>query len=182
MILFKTDRLIIKTLEPRDLNSFIGLLADPKIIDPIPQPRYSENQILERFESNLNLAPKDFKVKRCACGIFLKQDPEMIGLCLFLFNDEKDHELGYRFKVKYWGKGYGTEVTKEMLDFYFQALDVEKVTADVAIANVASDKILSKFMAPVREFYNARDNCMDRRYAITKLHWSSRLSTTSKPI
>lgn len=49
----------------------------------------------------------------------------MIGLSLFLTNDGNDRELGYRFRVNYWGKGYGTETTKGMLQHYFNALNAE---------------------------------------------------------
>ena len=95
----------------------------------------------------------------------------MIGLSLFLINENNDKELGYRFRVNYWGKGYGTETTKGMLEYYFQQMKVSKVTADVNIANVGSVKILNKFMDPINEFFNERDQCMDRRYEIKRESW-----------
>ena len=42
----------------------------------------------------------------------------MIGLCLFLTNDDTDKELGNRFRFNSWGKGYGTEIGRGMLDYY----------------------------------------------------------------
>ena len=59
-----------------------------------------------------------------------------------------------------------------MLDYYFQQLNETKVTADVNVANTGSVKVLDKFMKPLREFYNERDNCTDRRYIIGKNDWS----------
>lgn len=170
MILFKTKRLIVKSLESSDLNYFEELLSDPNIIAPIPQTKFTESQILERFNENLNLKSISEK-KKCACGIFEKGNPEMIGLCLFLTNNENEKELGYRFRVNYWGKGYGTETTKGMLDYYFNVLGATKVTADVNIENIGSVKILDKFMKPVHEFFNEIDNCTDRRYEINKNNW-----------
>jgi len=82
------------------------------------------------------------------------------------YYDEGDRELGYRFRVEYWGKGYGTEVTKGLIDFCFQDLKIEKITADVNVENIASTKILNKFLKPVREFFNEKDNCTDRRYEL----------------
>ena len=58
-----------------------------------------------------------------------------------------------------------------MLDYYFKEMKVEKVTADVNIANVGSVNILNKFMKPVRDFFNERDNCTDRRYELKKNNW-----------
>ena len=99
--------MIIETIGNKDQKDFFELLSDPKIIEPIPQPKFSENQMLEKFSESLNLKSV-LEIERCACGIFEKENPEMIGLALFLTNDENEKELGYRFKVKYWNKGYGT--------------------------------------------------------------------------
>lgn len=169
-MLFETERLIIKTLETKDQAIFVELFSDPKIIKLIPQLKTPEDQLLERFSRNLNLTESDLETQKCDCGIFEKGNSEMIGLCSFLINDENEKELGYRFIVAYWGKGYGTETTEAMITYYFNVLFVDKVTADVDI-DVGSVKILSQFMEPVREFFNERDNCMDRRYQITRSQW-----------
>ena len=170
MKIFETERLIVKKLALENRDFFVELLSDPEIIDPIPQPEFNKNQILEKFSENLGLESISEK-ERCVCGIFEKENPEMIGLCLFLKNDENEKELGYRFRVKYWGKGYGTETVKGMINYYFNELNADKVTADVNIANYGSVKILNKFMKPVREFFNMRDNCVDRRYEVHKNNW-----------
>ena len=58
-----------------------------------------------------------------------------------------------------------------MLEYYFQEMNVDKVMADVNIANIGSVKILNKFMEPVSEFFNERDDCTDRRYELEKNNW-----------
>lgn len=171
MILFETGRLVVRTLESKDKNNFIELLSDPEIINPIPQVRLSESEILDKFRENLNLKWSDLQRPKYNCGIFEKGNPEMIGLSLFLTNDESDRELGYRFRVDFWGKGYGTETTKGMLGFFFDTLDAKKVAADVNTNNVGSAKILEKFMTPVKEFFNPDRNCTVRRYCIEKSNW-----------
>lgn len=170
MVLFETKRLIVRNLTADDKDLFFELLSDPEIIEPIPQPLYTEEVMLEKFNQNLNLCGV-YEHDRTVCGVFEKENNDMIGLALFLTNDCKDKELGYRFRKKYWGKGYGTETTKAMIAYYFEVLKVEKVTADVTIANHGSVKILHKLMVPVCEFYNERDQCMDRRYELTKVKW-----------
>jgi ribosomal-protein-alanine N-acetyltransferase len=171
MILFETDRLNIRRLEIGDRKYFAELFTDPRILEPIPQKAFTENQITDRFNKSLNFELSDLNEQKCACGIYEKGNPEMIGLALFLLNDENDHELGYRFRPDYWGKGYGTETTKGMLAFYFNVLEVDIVTADVNSTNLASVKILGKFMTLVKEFFNERDNCTDRRYELKKSSW-----------
>jgi ribosomal-protein-alanine N-acetyltransferase len=171
MLLFETPRLIIRSLKTTDRIFFTELLTDQNILELIPQIASSESQISERFDSNLNLKLTDLKNRKCVCGIFEKGNPEMVGLSLFLINDSNGKELGYRFREAYWRKGFATETTKGMLDYYFKVLKTKKVTADVNIANIASIKVLGKFMKPVKEFFNERDNCIDRRYSILKVDW-----------
>lgn len=171
MEVFETKRLVVRTLESKDQNNFIELLSDSKIIEPIPQSKLSESQILDKFYENLDLKWSDLQREKYTCGIFEKGNPEMIGLCLFLTNDENDRELGYRFRVDYWGKGYGTETTKGMLQHYFKTLNTQKVAADVNTENIGSAKILEKFMRPVKEFFNPERNCTVRRYCIEKRNW-----------
>ncbi len=171
MEIFETERLIIKRLEKTDKKYFAELFTDPKVLDLIPQKALTENQIIDRFNKSLNIELSDLNNQKCACGIYEKGNPEMIGLALFLINENDEKELGYRFRVNYWRKGYGTETTKGMLEYYFNQMNVTKVTADVNIANIGSVKILTKFMKPVHEFFNERDNCTDRRYEIEKNKW-----------
>lgn len=171
MVLFETERLIIKSLESTDKKYFAELFTDLRILKLIPQTAFTESQVSERFNKNLDLKLRDLQEKKCVLGIFEKRNSEMIGLSLFLLNEDNEKELGYRFRVDYWGKGYGTETTKGMLAYYFNVLKTKKVTADVNIANVGSVKILEKFMKPVKEFFNERDTCMDRRYELEKTNW-----------
>lgn len=171
MKIFETERLIIRRLESVDKKYFAELFTDPKILELIPQKVFTKNQITDRFNKSLNLDLRDLNTQKCTCGIYEKGNPEMIGLALFLINENGEKELGYRFRTNYWRKGYGTETTKGMLEYYFQQMNVGKVTADVNIANVGSVKILDKFMTPVKEFFNERDNCTDRRYELEKNNW-----------
>ncbi|MHA7944266.1 GNAT family N-acetyltransferase [Formosa sp. 3Alg 14/1] len=171
MKIFETERLVIKRLENRDKHYFSELLTDPRILELIPQNAFTENQVTERFTKNLHLKRSDLRDRQCACGIFIKGQKELIGLALFLINKNDEKELGYRFRVDYWEHGYGKETTKGLLRYYFEHMHVNKVTADVNIANLGSVKILDTFMTPVKEFFNERDNCTDRTYEITKAQW-----------
>lgn len=171
MTIFETKRLVVKRIRILDRKYFAELFTDPKVLELIPQKAFTENQIRERFNKSLYLELSDLNNQKCTLGVYEKAKDEMIGFALFLINQESEKELGYRFRTNYWGKGYGTEITKGMLEFYFNELNIEKVTADVNMANVASVKILDKFMTPVKEFFNERDNCTDRRYEVKKSNW-----------
>ncbi|WP_297098786.1 GNAT family N-acetyltransferase [uncultured Draconibacterium sp.] len=171
MIIFETERLAVRRLEPADKEYFAELFTDPKVLAPIPQKAFTESEINDRFTKSMRLTLNDIDKQKCACGIFEKGNTKMIGLALFLLNENNENELGYRVRPKYWGKGFGTEIAIGMLEFYFDVLNIKKVTADVNIGNTASVKILDKLMTPVKEFFNERDNCTDRRYELEKKNW-----------
>ncbi|MBP1840642.1 GNAT family N-acetyltransferase [Formosa algae] len=168
MLLFETDRLQVKGLTQKDKAYFAELFTDPKVLELIPQKAFTAAQITHRFNNNLNLDLSRLQNEKCVFGIYEIGQSELIGLCLFLINADQEYELGYRFRTAFWGKGYATETTKGMLDYYFNIMQVEAVTADVNIANPASVKILQKFMSPIQSFYNDRDHCTDRRFKIQK--------------
>ena len=167
LLIFQTKRLIIRKLVQEDGVFFKELFSAPEIIDPIPDIKYSESEIKGFFNSFKNPDENILNNKNNVWGITEKNNSDIIGLCLFVTNDENDRELGYRFRKKYWGKGYGTEVAKGTIDFAFNDLKLDKITAYAQISNSASIKILEKFLKPVEEFYCEKHQCNNRRYAIT---------------
>ncbi|UTW67082.1 GNAT family N-acetyltransferase [bacterium SCSIO 12643] len=175
-IIFNTDRLEVRELQPSDKDFFIELLSAPEIINPIPQPQWSTEDILKKFESSINYSPSPELCNQVIWGIYETDKTELIGLCALLTNDLNQRGIGYRFRSTYWGQGYGTEITKGMISFCFSNLGIPMLTADVNIENLPSVKILEKFFHPAQEFYNDKDHCTDRRYELRKSDWSN--STT----
>ncbi|BDC99473.1 GNAT family N-acetyltransferase [Persicobacter psychrovividus] len=171
MTIFKTDRLEIKEMKEADLPFFIELMSAPEIIDPIPAPKRTEEEIIALFNGFIDYPTNPLIKEKIIWGIHEKGKDEMIGLCGFLTNDEDQREIGYRFRKKYWGVGYATEVTKNLIAYCFNDLELSTLTADVNTENLKSVKVLEKFFKPVREFYNERDQSLDRRYILEKADW-----------
>lgn len=166
MKIFETERLIVKELELDDYSNWRELLSDPRIITTIPQRVFSEDEIQKRFEQNRNAKKIVLENERVIWGVFVKGNSTMMGLCMLLTNNDGDREIGYRFKFDYWGKGYATEMTQGFIGFCFTVLGIDKITGDASIENISSLRVLAKFMHPVREFFNERDNCTDRRFEL----------------
>jgi ribosomal-protein-alanine N-acetyltransferase len=60
-------------------------------------------------------------------------------------NGRKDnYDLGYRFLKRHWGKGYGTESARAFISYGFDEMKLMRISAYVAVENVASVKILEK--------------------------------------
>lgn len=169
--IFQTLRLRIRRLEKEDSSLFCEMMSDPKVMNPIPA------NILSQSESEIKLSElmaadknHDTRAWRVWC-ITEKGKKALIGICGFLKNDEGDEEIAYRFRSEYWGIGLGTEIAEGLIEYGFTTLKAKKITADVNIENVKSEKILKKFMSPVKEFYNKKDKCTDRRYEVLRSNW-----------
>jgi GrpB-like predicted nucleotidyltransferase (UPF0157 family) len=62
-----------------------------------------------------------------------------------LFDDtQPEIELNYHLHKKFWGKGYGTELTKALVQWGFQYLSTNKLVSATYPDNVASQKVLKK--------------------------------------
>lgn len=171
-MIFQTERLIVKPINLSHKDEFIELLTADEIIKAIPQGKPPKEDVEFKFQIALSFDGNILKNKISLLGVFEEGQNELIGLVAFLTNDEGDRELGYRFRKPYWGKGYATEITREMINYSFNVLKLEKITADVWVENLASNKVLRKFLKPVKEFFNEKDNCTDRRYELLKEDWS----------
>lgn len=169
MEIFETDRLIIRNLIQADSDDYFDMMGNPNVMSLIPR------KVMSREESNKhlnNFIGKDQTLTDTKVwGIETKNENEFIGLCAFLKNDENEDEIGYRLREKHWKKGFGTEIAKGLINFGFEQMKMDKITADVDAKNLNSVKILEKFMVQTKEFFNESDNCIDRRYEIIKNNW-----------
>ncbi|PHS10722.1 MAG: hypothetical protein COA88_00085 [Kordia sp.] len=168
-MIFETERLTIRILTPQDIDPFFDMMSNPNVMDPIPRPVMTRAES-DAFLDKLISGKADSPYKN-VWAIVEKKSNSFIGLCAYLKNDENDDEIGYRLREQFWRIGYGTEITKGLLDYGFIKKGCTKITADVYVENIGSTKILDKFMSPVRDFYNDEDKCMDRRYEVLKEDW-----------
>jgi RimJ/RimL family protein N-acetyltransferase len=67
-----------------------------------------------------------------------------LGACGIARHDETAPEIGYWLGVKHWGKGYGTEAVRAVIDFAFTELAHESLCAGARVTNPASRRILEK--------------------------------------
>lgn len=56
----------------------------------------------------------------------------------------KKGEIYYNLLPEFWGRGYATELVKGMISFGFEALDLHRIEAGVAVENVRSIHVLEK--------------------------------------
>jgi len=78
-------------------------------------------------------------------AITLRADARQIGGIGLRLSEQHQHgELGYWLGVPYWGQGYATEASREMLRYGFEDLKLHRIFASHFKHNPASGRILQK--------------------------------------
>ena len=169
IVIFKTKRLIIREFIDADSADFFDMTGNPNVMNPIPLKALSRIESDKKLQELIDYYRSNSTKKIWA--IDQKSNSEMVGLCGLIHNNDGENEIAYRFREKFWGIGYGTEIAKGLIDHGFEKLNFELITADAYVLNKQSIKIIEKFMHFDKEFYNQNDDCMDRRYKLTRKNW-----------
>lgn len=76
-------------------------------------------------------------------GVELKEQGKLIGtIDLRIKPVQLSAEIGYVLSPSYQGKGYATEAAQAILDFAFEVLELEKVTATCNSENIESEALM----------------------------------------
>lgn len=65
----------------------------------------------------------------------------MGGLTSWTFENETLTDITYRLRESAWGKGYGPELAKGLVEYGFRTLNLKQITATITPDNEASKKI-----------------------------------------
>lgn len=168
-MIFETSRLYVRLLEESDEAAFFEMMSNPKVMDPVPQKTLNKEESILKLKELIALEKTSDTRIWSLCE---KTDGNMIGISGLLKNDEQEDEIAYRLIERYWGQGFGTEIAKGLIDYCFLNMKSDLVTADVWVKNERSIKILNKYFSFKKEFFNATDNCVDRRYVLKKENWN----------
>ena len=162
--MFTTPHFIIRKLTTNDLPSFHEMQGNINVM------RYTSGKATTLEEDRLDLA----KVIRhyaepnnlfWVWAIERKADKAFLGTCALIGTADGTYEIGYRFLEKYWGKGYGKELTQSLIDYAFCQEEVKNIIAYVDVRNAASVKLLDQSsLAFMEEIYNKELHATERFY------------------
>lgn len=135
----ETERLILRAPKLEDAKHVAALANDKRIAENtrrIPHP-YSRADA-EDFIATANTPRADTQF------LITTHAGLPVGACGIATHDEAAPEIGYWLGVKHWGKGYGTEAVRALIDFAFTELAHETLSAGARVTNPASRRILEK--------------------------------------
>ena len=140
----QTLRLFIRKFEAADSQNLFELDSDSEVMKFISGKK-PQSIADSTIAINRQLA---YYEKHKGLGIFpavLADTNEFIGWCALKLLDTSDKiEVGYRLKKRFWGKGYATELTKALLKYGFENLNLKEIYAVTHPNNSASQNVLIK--------------------------------------
>ena len=139
-MLLETNRLIIEYFDTNDISDWAKIESDADV------RRFVDGKVLSINEAGAYVAMNIRQYQTRGYGRYavrLKQNRTLIGMCGFL-NETYGIDFGYRYSKDSWGKGLGFEAGKEVLEYGFSELGLEKVVGLTAEQNYGSIRILEK--------------------------------------
>ena len=142
MIIFQTERLIIRQFTTADYDNLFLLHGNPEVMryirpvkTKVESDAFLDMALVTYASSYMGRWAVDEKLTGNFVGTFvivpIPDDPEKI-------------QLGYSFTPENWGRGLATEVTRAGLDYFRNNTPLTEIYAITESPNIASQKVLLK--------------------------------------
>ncbi len=145
-MLIETPRLIVRELEPGDLDRVAAIYADPDVMRFIGRGGVLTREHAERAIERERAHSTERGFGEGATVI--RETGELIGVCgLIVWPDidgAQEVEVAYLLDRPWWGRGYATEVATAIRDFAFDELRRERVVSCIYPDNAASIRVAEK--------------------------------------
>ncbi|WP_432409551.1 GNAT family N-acetyltransferase [Wukongibacter sp. M2B1] len=142
LIISETERLILRVLEPKDLDSVMNFWGNDEVMKYCGGSSGNRELIGRAINNYMN---SQRKRGFSAYAVILKETNEIIGACGYNYTqDGNEVELIYHFSKQYWGKGYATEAGKACIEYARENLHIDKIIASVDPKHYSSRKVLEK--------------------------------------
>lgn len=141
-----TERIKLRLIDFSDLDSIHKLHSLPETDEfnalGIPKNIEETKSIIEPWITENELS----KIKNYTFAIENKSAKEFIGLIGLKLGNKKYRrgEVWYKIHSDYWKKGYATESLKAVINYGFETLELHRIEAGCAVANIGSIKVLEK--------------------------------------
>jgi ribosomal-protein-alanine N-acetyltransferase len=150
-----TARLHLRTLRADDATGFFEIHADAQAMRFWSTPAWTDfdyaRRVIDRDRDEL-AAGTAYRF-----GLFGRADGRLIGCCSLHRVDRANRrgELGYILRPSHWGRGLAHEALAAIVGFAFDALDLNRLEADLDPRNAASVNVVARlgfvFEARMRE-------------------------------
>ena len=142
MVIFETDRLLVRRYKPLDQDNFFLLNGNEEVMRYI-RPVKSREECNQFLLEVIAYCEAEGIYGRWAVDDKLKN--EFVGSFAIISREGKEQmQLGYALLPQHWGKGYATELTVAGINYVFTNTPVNPLYAYTQAPNQPSQKVLLK--------------------------------------
>lgn len=141
----QSERLVLRAISLSDIDHIhkLHLLPETDSYNTLGIPNHideTKNLVIDWVNAQYEFPQKKYIL------IIEDKNKNFIGLLGLNLGKPKyrNAEIWYKLHPNYWNKGYATEAVKTILHFCFTDLQLHRVEAGCATANIASIKVLEK--------------------------------------
>jgi ribosomal-protein-alanine N-acetyltransferase len=145
MKILETKRLLLRHLEPDDLDDLFRLYRDPDIRRYFPEGTLTYEETKEELEWFFNGHPEHPELGLWAT--IHKDSNQFIGRCGLLpwtIDVTYEVEVAYMIAKEYWRQGLGGEAAQAILEYGFDQLQLSRLICMIDKENQASMKVAQK--------------------------------------
>jgi RimJ/RimL family protein N-acetyltransferase len=145
MKILETDRLILRHLEPGDLDSLYALYSDPEVRRYFPEGTLTLEETKEELDWFLHGHPRHPELGLWAT--IHKPSAQFIGRCGLLpwtIDGVFEVEIAYMLGKDWWGQGLATEAALGIRDYAYETLKLKRLICLIDEDNQASIRVAEK--------------------------------------
>jgi RimJ/RimL family protein N-acetyltransferase len=140
-----TDRLILRGWKSSDVEPFVSLNADPRVMEFFPAT-------LGRAETEAMVSTIEARIGRDGFGFWAAELKETRGFIGFIGLNVPGYplpfspcvEVGWRLAFDCWGKGYAQEGAYAALAFGFERVGLKEIVSFTTVNNVRSRRVMER--------------------------------------
>ena len=161
MVILQTPRLVLRHLEPQDLDALFALYRDPEIRQYFPEGALTLEETRRELEWFLHGHPRDpqlglWATVERASGAFLGR----CGLLPWDIEGKHEFELAFLIDKKRWGQGFATEAASAIVTYAQSVLKLQRLICLITPGNTASVRVAGKVgMSYERELNDEHGLC-----------------------
>jgi RimJ/RimL family protein N-acetyltransferase len=155
MVILQTSRLYMREIQKDDYSSICSILQDIDVMYAW-EHAFSDEEVARWIDENIMRYKRD---GYSYWAVMEKASDQLIGVT-GLISEQADDEnyvgVGYIYKKSYWGKGYAFEAASACVDYAFNILHLNEITAQIRPENKSSRKVAERLGMSIKKQFNKR--------------------------
>jgi RimJ/RimL family protein N-acetyltransferase len=171
--MFRTERLLARHFQPKDLDDFAALCADPVVMRLVGDGITLDRDEVARW---IEVCQRKYAERGYGTSaVFELASGDFIGYCGVIRAPGRDFdELVYVFHQRFWGLGYATEIGRAMLDYVFAISPLDEISATIDPKNHTSIRVAGKLGMTERQRGDLAEDGPVTYFVLTRSEHDSR--------